>query len=194
VNLERILEPPLGGLADAHPLIVMNASWEIRVPPDGVSSTRVLVSGHQGQTATLAEMPDDDVPAGWYLDPYGVHEQRWISAGRPTALVRDDGRESKDEPPDRPPTLPFIAAPVDDSLGWRDTLRADDLNRQPSPDLGSYSQAAFDGNAIFNSSLPGPAPSGDRTGMMFETPFQRAARRRARKKRWVDRWHRIFGH
>jgi hypothetical protein len=40
---------------------------------------------------------------GWYRDPYGVHQDRYFSAGSPTKLVRDDGRESYDPPPpDRP--------------------------------------------------------------------------------------------
>jgi hypothetical protein len=36
---------------------------------------------------------------GWYVDPYGVHEARWVSAGTPTALVRDGDVESQDPPP-----------------------------------------------------------------------------------------------
>jgi len=39
---------------------------------------------------------------GWYRDPYGMHEDRYFSAGTPTKLVRDDGQESYDSPPDRP--------------------------------------------------------------------------------------------
>jgi len=39
---------------------------------------------------------------GWYVDPYGVHEARWISAGTPTALVRDGDVESQDPPPSAP--------------------------------------------------------------------------------------------
>ena len=45
---------------------------------------------------------DDPTVEGWYLDPYGIHEQRWMSVGRPTSLVRDSGTESHDGPPDRP--------------------------------------------------------------------------------------------
>jgi hypothetical protein len=37
---------------------------------------------------------------GWYQDPYGRHEARWISDGTPTALVRDGEDESQDPPPD----------------------------------------------------------------------------------------------
>jgi hypothetical protein len=37
---------------------------------------------------------DDQSIEGWYLDPYGIHEQRWMSGGRPTRLVRDAGTEA----------------------------------------------------------------------------------------------------
>jgi hypothetical protein len=36
---------------------------------------------------------------GWHPDPYGRHDDRWFSDGKPTRLVRDQGRESYDEPP-----------------------------------------------------------------------------------------------
>jgi hypothetical protein len=36
---------------------------------------------------------------GWYVDPYGIHEARWFSAGMPTALVRDGDVETQDPPP-----------------------------------------------------------------------------------------------
>lgn len=40
---------------------------------------------------------------GWHPDPYGIHQERYISAdGEPTKLVRDDGRESYDPPPGGP--------------------------------------------------------------------------------------------
>ena len=32
---------------------------------------------------------DEIAPEGWYTDPYGRHEARWMSAGTPTRLVRD---------------------------------------------------------------------------------------------------------
>lgn len=40
-------------------------------------------------------------PQGWYRDPYAIHEDRYFSAGQPTKLVRDGGRESHDALPDR---------------------------------------------------------------------------------------------
>jgi hypothetical protein len=36
---------------------------------------------------------------GWYRDPYGNHDDRWFSGGRPTNLVRDLGIQSYDHPP-----------------------------------------------------------------------------------------------
>ena len=36
---------------------------------------------------------------GWALDPFGLHESRYFSDGRPTKLVMDGGVESYDEPP-----------------------------------------------------------------------------------------------
>ncbi len=43
-------------------------------------------------------------PQGWFSDPYRQHKARWFSDGTPTALVRDDGVESKDPPPSTPYT------------------------------------------------------------------------------------------
>jgi hypothetical protein len=42
---------------------------------------------------------------GWFTDPYGRHEARWLSNGRATKLVRDGVVESYDEPPTDLPTL-----------------------------------------------------------------------------------------
>jgi len=51
------------------------------------------------------------IPAeGWYRDPFAIHEDRWMSQGRPTKLVRDGGAESYDPPPDLP--LPGALVPV----------------------------------------------------------------------------------
>jgi hypothetical protein len=66
---------------------------------------------------------------GWYRDPYGRHGERWVSGGRPTALVRDDGAESYDRPPDAEPPVrmsewepvpePAPPAPVPVASHWR---------------------------------------------------------------------------
>jgi hypothetical protein len=40
---------------------------------------------------------------GWYPDPYGIHQERYVSGdGTPTKLVRDDSIESYDPPPAPP--------------------------------------------------------------------------------------------
>ena len=30
---------------------------------------------------------------GWYVDPYAIHDERWVSNGVPTQLVKDGGVE-----------------------------------------------------------------------------------------------------
>ena len=69
---------------------------------------------------------------GWYRDPYGVHEDRYFSAGTPTKLVRDNGQESYDPLPDCPlPDGDLIPAQSAGSEAepWSDLERAD----QPEP-------------------------------------------------------------
>jgi hypothetical protein len=48
---------------------------------------------------------------GWHADPFGLHEMRYFSVGRPTKLVRDGRLESYDEPP-----VDGAATPVDGAL------------------------------------------------------------------------------
>lgn len=50
---------------------------------------------------------------GWYLDPYGLHDERWFSDGSPTALVRDGRTVSQDTPPTAsPPVEPVRRTPL----------------------------------------------------------------------------------
>jgi hypothetical protein len=42
---------------------------------------------------------DRQASQGWRADPFGLHEWRYFSAGRPTRLVRDGSIETYDEPP-----------------------------------------------------------------------------------------------
>jgi hypothetical protein len=42
---------------------------------------------------------DQRLLQGWHADPFGLHEQRYFSAGRPTKLVRDGRAEAYEEPP-----------------------------------------------------------------------------------------------
>jgi hypothetical protein len=106
---------------------------------------------------------------GWYIDPFGVHQHRWISQDRPSDLVRDDGVESKDPPPDAAPTLPYVKVVADPrSMSNRDTFRADGNKGANSPDLGDYGVAAMDANVVFDSGLVGaPTAEGALKGGRF---------------------------
>ena len=87
---------------------------------------------------------------GWYTDPYARHEARWFSDGTPTKLVRDQGVDSYDAPPDEEPSQkaeriePEVAA-TDGS----DLIRAGDDSS--GGDLGSLEEqmgsAALEGGA-----------------------------------------------
>ena len=71
---------------------------------------------------------------GWYTDPYGRHEARWLSQGNPTRLVRDGDVEGSDPVEDEPfkvdPVRIEGRVPHDSS----DLRRADDAERDPSAD------------------------------------------------------------
>lgn len=60
---------------------------------------------------------------GWYLDPYKLHTDRWFSAGRPTALVRDGDAESHDPPPPQPYEGELTESPTDDFAEAGDSQR-----------------------------------------------------------------------
>jgi hypothetical protein len=68
---------------------------------------------------------------GWYVDPFGVHEARWISEGTPTSLVRDGTLESKDLPPDATFKGPFEALAEPVAADGADLRRADDREAAP---------------------------------------------------------------
>jgi hypothetical protein len=73
---------------------------------------------------------------GWYTDPWGHHDARWISHGVPSKLVRDGETESYDDPPDSPPTQAWVAIERSPgSLSGADTLRADALEAESTPSL-----------------------------------------------------------
>ena len=74
---------------------------------------------------------------GWFTDPFGRHEARWISAGTPMSLVRDGHTEPHDDPPEEPwshEPEPIIPVGRPDS-----SRRADDAQRE-----GFDSQRAVD--------------------------------------------------
>jgi hypothetical protein len=71
-------------------------------------------------------MVPDEHMEGWYTDPFGRHEARWMSAGVPTKLVRDGDEESSDEPPDGAPTVTPTRIEAEPLRDGADFLRADD--------------------------------------------------------------------
>jgi hypothetical protein len=87
---------------------------------------------------------------GWYRDPYGIHEDRWFSAGSPTSLVRDRGIEGHDDPPGYPPPGPPAEIPEIDPFPGDDFRRADQAEASTGHD---HRPAAFD--QAFNAELPG---------------------------------------
>ena len=88
---------------------------------------------------------------GWYLDPFGLHEARWISDGSPTALVRDGGVESQDTPPHPTVDGPLQPVPHDEPADGEDLLRAG------SADPGDQ---IFDPNAAMGAAWDGFGQSG----------------------------------
>jgi hypothetical protein len=67
---------------------------------------------------------------GGFHDPYGIHEDRWISDGTPTNLVRDGDAESYDPPPaDRLPAEPLVRSDHGGVAGPDDLLRSDGSGR-----------------------------------------------------------------
>ncbi len=80
---------------------------------------------------------------GWYTDPWGNHDARWISEGVPSKLVRDGTLESYDEPPGSPPSQAWVPIePLPGSQTALDTLRADDLEAETIPSLSELDKRA----------------------------------------------------
>jgi hypothetical protein len=63
---------------------------------------------------------------GWYVDPFGHHEARWISDGSPTALVRVGRIESQDPRADAQYSGTLQALPDDSRSDGGDLRRADE--------------------------------------------------------------------
>jgi hypothetical protein len=87
---------------------------------------------------------------GWYRDPYGLHEDRYLSDGRPTKLVRDGGAESYDPPPPRPPKVELVEVTHSPRTDGSDLRRADERKSRPSVcDKESWFAAILDGAAVW---------------------------------------------
>ena len=86
---------------------------------------------------------NEDLEEGWYTDPFGLHEARWISDGRPTKLVRDAGVDSFDEPPDEAPVREAARVEHPEAQRAGDLRRADSAEAgEPFDDIDSIDHAA----------------------------------------------------
>jgi hypothetical protein len=88
---------------------------------------------------------------GWYVDPFGRHQARWISDGTPTALVRDGSVESQDPPPSTPVEGELQRMTEQDSVDGDDLKRADQAQSEefdPAA-LTDRASVAIDGIAGF---------------------------------------------
>ena len=76
--------------------------------------------------------PQFDLDEGWFTDPWGHHEARWMSLGRATDLVRDGAVEAHDPPPNTAPTVTpaLIPAEARGQVGAGDSRRADDAEAE----------------------------------------------------------------
>jgi hypothetical protein len=80
---------------------------------------------------------------GWFTDPYGRHEARWLSQGQPTTLVRDGDSELYEEVPTGPPVVTPVrigAGGADGGAG--DLARADDAGSEGPYDAARARDAA----------------------------------------------------
>ena len=80
---------------------------------------------------------------GWFVDPFGTHEQRWFSDGAPTALVQDHGVDSTDAPPSPTFSGELVRPAVTEPARRSDLVRADDVDAEVV-DPGAGARAAFD--------------------------------------------------
>jgi hypothetical protein len=82
---------------------------------------------------------------GWYTDPFGLHEARWLSDGHPTKLVRDHGVESYDQIPDGPATqTPMRLEEDPEATDGADLRRADSAEGLQAYDVTTASLSALD--------------------------------------------------
>ena len=119
---------------------------------------------------------------GWYLDPYGVHEARWISDGTPTALVRDGHVEAHDPPPDARYEGPLRPVAEQAPADGEDLRRADDAEaagRRPAGRLRRHEQ---DGDALHQ--LSGGAPADRSSGGRRARAAQPGGRPGGGRRRW----------
>lgn len=93
---------------------------------------------------------------GWYTDPYGRHEARWLSQGTPTSLVRDGGTEGSDPVTDEPFTVAPVRIEPEGAGDGSDQRRADDAQTEAPHDAREASRAATD---VYDQTEGGALPS-----------------------------------
>src|ERR1019366_8849289 len=82
-------------------------------PGPAKPGSRPATAGHAPEVRWVnSESVDSTAEQSWYIDPFGNHEDRWISAGNPMALVRDDVIESNNQPHASLPPLPLVRSEV----------------------------------------------------------------------------------
>ena len=90
-------------------------------------------------------MDDKEFEEGWYTDPFGRHEARWLSVGEPTKLVRDGEVEGYDDPPNETRSVtPVRIEDGDEAANGGDLRRADEAERGPAYDPKKAARAVFD--------------------------------------------------
>ncbi len=98
-------------------------------------------------------MASHEEEEGWFTDPFGRHEARWLSFGTPTKLVRDDGVESYDDPPEEEPTVTPTRIESDvPANGGADLIRAGDASGG-GDDLATLNER-MDGAALEGAAHP----------------------------------------
>ena len=97
----------------------------------------------------------DEHAEGWYTDPFGRHEARWMSDGQATKLVRDDGVESYDAPPDEEPSQEATMIVEEQATDGQDLRRAGEPDDAATPQrMGEAAQFG----ATWGSHIPMPGP------------------------------------
>jgi hypothetical protein len=101
----------------------------------------------------------DNHAEGWYTDPFGRRDARWMSDGSPTKLVRDGEEESYDDPPDEEPSV--VATKVEEVQAGdgSDLLRAGDPAGGESLNERLHEAAQF--GATWGAHAPLPDLRGD---------------------------------
>jgi hypothetical protein len=81
---------------------------------------------------------------GWFRDPFEIHSDRWISDGRPTALVRDGAVEGHDPPPEAVFSGSLVESTVPEAADGDDLRRADNGGKTGAYDPKKARQTVID--------------------------------------------------